>query len=432
MKLDDILGKIIALTKNIYFQKSDCEYACKDQFIVDNGRPFYPLCGLKLTWWYPKSAIKCCKDIAAMAISFDSALKFGDKRSFCSTIMQFLKDNALNGEFFNDTLIRQKKVKTLFETRVLNDVNEFASRLWQLINKTLLGSVVDWLVLYPLHRIHANSFNLEYDGISFLDTNDTETWRIFCDKYPTAKYWNPKVGKCVDEKQNNFFRKIPPTWLVCETKGTELGARMSAGRLMRKFIGILFSYIYQHNQTVLYKSMAQSSEFSIQFPSELSCVPSEQITAGIGILLHSLPNEVNLTSQVLVDVSTWYQVCSSAQTDKVHRAEIGAQFIQYGMVADGIERFIHFFIALDALFGKRHKVEGSIKQGIQKVFKNNQKWENRIDKIYDLRNELIHGGTNSIDDWKHLESYQRSFGTEPLSDLISAAMTSLRNYFSIQ
>ena len=200
---------------------------------------------------------------------------------------------------------------------------------------------------------------------------------------------------------------------------------------MRKFIGLLFSYIYEHNQAVLHKSMAQPSVFSIQFPSEPSRVHSEQITAGIGTLLHPLPDEVNLTSNVLKNVSTWYQVGSSAQVDKIQRAEVGAQFIQYGVVADGIERFIHFFIALDALFGKRHKVEESIKEGIQKVFKNNQKWESRIDKIYDLRNELIHGGIISIDGWKDLDSYKRSFGSEPLSDLISTAMTSLRNYFSI-
>lgn len=432
MKLDDIFGKIIALTKGIYLQKSDCEYVREVQFIIDVGKLFYPLSGFKLTWWYGKSAVKCCMDIAAMAISFDSALKFGDNRAFYSIIMQFLENNALNGEFFNDTLVRQKKVKTLFEARALNDITEFASRLWRSIYKALLNSTANWLVLYPFSHINTKSFILDFDGISLMNVDDKDMWCRLCQKYPTAKYWNPETGKCVDEKQSVFSRKAPSTWLICETKGTELGVRVNASRLMRKFIGVFFSFVYEHNQTVLHKSMAQPSVFSIQFPSEPGHIHSEQIIAGIGTLLPPLLDEICLTSNSLKDISTWYQVSSSAPASKVHRAEVGAQFIQYGMVADGIERFIHSFIVLDALFGKRHKVEDCIKDGLQKVFKNNQMWENKIDKIYDLRNELIHGGVISIDDWKNLGSYRRTFGTEPLRDVISAATSSLRKYFLIQ
>ncbi len=94
-------------------------------------------------------------------------------------------------------------------------------------------------------------------------------------------------------------------------------------------------------------------------------------------------------------------------------------------------QFMHFFIALDALFGERNKVEDSIVSGIKKIFPNNTKWDIRAKKLFELRSELVHGGSSSIDEWNNLAYYRRNFYSDPLYDVGLAVMTALRMYFTL-
>ena len=104
--------------------------------------------------------------------------------------------------------------------------------------------------------------------------------------------------------------------------------------------------------------------------------------------------------------------------------------VNYGITADDLERFLHFFIALDALFGEMGKVEETIINGIKRTFPGDSKWLERAEMLFDLRSELVHGGSSFIDDWKSLDHYRRHFQSHPLTDVGTAAMTALRNYFN--
>ena len=104
-------------------------------------------------------------------------------------------------------------------------------------------------------------------------------------------------------------------------------------------------------------------------------------------------------------------------------------FIQYAFVSDELEKFIHFFIAIDALFGKKGDVRNTIIAGICNIF-HDIDWRRRIDKLYKLRSELVHGGITDISEWKELQKYRRSFKTEPLNDVAYAAMKALSGYLT--
>ena len=120
---------------------------------------------------------------------------------------------------------------------------------------------------------------------------------------------------------------------------------------------------------------------------------------------------------------------SSADESLQRRAITACQFIHHAIMADGFERFVHYYIALDAMFGERYKVEENVKGALLRMFPNDPLWSYRADHLFDLRNELIHGGTSSLDKWKGLEAYIRHVKTSPLEDVGRAAMTALRNYF---
>lgn len=224
---------------------------------------------------------------------------------------------------------------------------------------------------------------------------------------------------------------LVPTWLVCEVSGTALGSKKLAARQMRTFLAVLFSYLENRIPLLLYKSGADKAFYSIQFPKDATQVRCGSVCDSIGNLLPPLLEAIDVQPETLSEVQDWYVQRASSPDPVKKRATTASHFIHYGIIHDDLERFLHFFFALDALFGERHKVEQTIIDGIKQTFPINTTWEKRVEKLFDLRSELVHGGASEISDWKELEGYRRRFKSEPLKDVKTAAMTALRTYLKL-
>ena len=380
--------------------------------------------GLGISWWITQKGIELCHDIAEMAKLFDPKLQCGDSESFTSLIEDVFQQNALNSELFVD-FIFNRTVVNLYEACALEDKKTFALRIWNKIYKTLTDSLVDWLILYPLHRVNVLTTNIGFDDILLFASNDIDRWNQLSKSYANAKYWNPLNGKGED-KDPNVFGCPCPTWLVCEVAGTDLRARKLAGYRMRTFIAALFSHIDEDYTVFLMKSMANEISYACQFSKN-----GGQVIAHIGGLLPPILKDINLSPAILDTIKQWYSQRSSADVKIAKRATRAAQFVHYGIMLGDIEIFIHFFISLDALFGERGKVEQMVIGGIKQTFKSNSIWVEKAKLLFDLRSELVHGGASSIEEWKDIQHYKRRFKTKPLDDISIAAMTALRNYFNL-
>lgn len=428
MRIDAILGKLIALTKQIMLREPHDGSGYVQQFFAGDGtknlRPFH---GTGMEWWYTESAFKLCDDIASMARRHDPALKRGDQKAFSTGIQNALTENALNSRLFSDHIIG--RARTLFDARILRNEREFALCLWDVIRLSLSNMITNWIVLYPLTRINIpHSFYLGYEGISLIQANDAVAWDGLLTKCVEAKFWDPRSGSYDGER---IFPSPDPhtTWLVCEIEGTQNGARYAVEQKMRTFLAVLTAHVCSLDQTFLYKSAADPNSYSIQFPLDSAKVNCGMSCASIGILLHSFPSRPNLAIDILNKVKSWYRLYFSANTDCFHRATKGAHFLNYGMITSGIEQFLHFYISLDALFGDYGRVEKGIQRGLSILFHGDIKWGEKAEKLFELRNELVHGSSSKIDEWGGFDHYKRHFRTDPLDDVGDAAMTALRNYF---
>ena len=203
---------------------------------------------------------------------------------------------------------------------------------------------------------------------------------------------------------------------------------------MRTFIALLISYLDKKTPSYWNKSAADAASYAIQFPDDSGKAGCGAVVAGIGDLFPPLlvDGSLHVSVDTLSEVRGWYLLRSNASEPATQRATTAAHCVHYGIIHDGLESFIHYFIALDALFGERHKVEKNIRTGITKIFPSKTDWGDRADKLFELRNDLIHGGISSIKRWDGLEHYQRCFKSHPIQDIQNAAMTALRDYFSKQ
>jgi hypothetical protein len=432
--LSKITKKVLFLTKQVHLKESPDTSSPLIRFFA--GKNPFPILGnsFGMEWWLTKRGWDCYEDIANMAISYDPQLRGGDRESFCKVIDKSLQENANNNKIFNVDKIFFRQTSNLLEARAVDNIEEFVSRLWIEIHANLVKSMTDWLVLYPLHRVKSHSFVLGFDGMSLLSSSDVDRWQELSMHYSDAQYWNPSSGTWAEGMYRDSLKDFlaVPTWLVCEVSGTALGSKKLAARQMRTFLAVLFSYLENRVPYLLYKSGADKAFYSIQFPKDATQVGCGSVCDSIGNLLPPLLDDIDVQSETLYEVQDWYVQRASSPDPVKKRATTASHFIHYGIIHDDLERFLHFFFALDALFGERNKVEQSIINGVKQTFPMNITWEKRVEKLFDLRSELVHGGASEISDWEGLESYQRYFKSQPLEDVKIATITALRTYIKPQ
>lgn len=292
--------------------------------------------------------------------------------------------------------------------------------------KELSANLKDWVIFYPLPRIKTKSLKFNYDGLSLMDSEDERFWKNIVGRYPALEGWDPVKGKEVQSNNSVFSQYKPETWLICEINGSENISREKAGNLMRKFIGTLLSHLYNKEPGITSHSYQSEISYSMQVSSNIN---SSFNYSHIGVILHPLLIDIEITNELLNKVSNWYK--NQYKSDDFNRASKGAQFVQYGITRKTeVDKFLHYFISLDALFGSDGKVEESIIEGVSDTDTEFNK--EKIKRIYKLRSDLVHGGSSYINDWKGIIDYQNHFNSYPLKDVQDIAMKSLVNYFEKQ
>ncbi len=423
MNISKIYSQLIAFTKEIFFYPKDIEIAISFQFIPGDI-PFNQVIGIATKWYYTKKAVRLCKNIAQMSIGFDNNLRYSDYDDLINIVNDTLQRNALNKEIFD---IYKNNTKTLFECRNIPNVQSFAKKLWHIIYNSMINSMTKWLILYPLPGIITNSFDLNYDDLHIIKSDDASYWKKFYNDYPYLKIWNPV--NCKTLEGHRFYNDIdlPETWVVCEILSTQNRSRFFASLIIRRFIAVLFAFLFEININYTQKSMRKVSSYSIQFPYKDSEVNSRQSFAPIGNLMLPIAGEIILEKDLVNNIRNWYDLYNKLNKEYAQRVSKAANFLNYALVSSGIEQYIFYFIVLDALFGIRNNVEDSIKSSIDEYLPGSN-WVQKIDKLFDLRSELVHGGSSYIREWPMYDSYVNHFGSNPINDVEYAAMSCLRQY----
>ena len=429
MRPDNFLGKLIALTKGIHLMAPP-SYECMEVFTPAGFR--------QVTLWRTHHAVLETRELAAMIRELDPEYAGASVAAIQLEVDRVLKANLFNRDLFDLRKITTK-TSSLFDAVAADDKKGFARKLWDKILAAVKDLQPHWLVLYPLRGVIADSVDIGFEGLSVMAPNDVEKWATYATRYPQTTNFNPAEGsperystptvwgiKLPTAEENRRF-----SWLICEAKGTDSGVGRVAAMRMRTFLALVFAQWYPHNADFfVFKSDLGEHRHSLQFASAgnrsqdaISCGP-------IGRLMPSFPIDFGISADNVIQIRRWYGEYNSADQLLQRRAITASQYIHHAIMADGFERFIHYYIALDAMFGERNKVEDNIKAALLQMFPNDPLWIYRADRLFDLRNELIHGGTSLVDGWKGLEAYMRHTKTSPLEDVGRAAMTALRNYFS--
>lgn len=427
MKIDNIFGKLIAITRGIYLF-APASYSRIDLFTPPRCR--------QVQWWFSHNAISETRQLAEMIRQLDPGYATANVPAIHLEIDRVLKENFLNRDLFDLHKINTSKF-SLFDAAVGN-AKEFASKLWAKILAAVNELQPAWLILYPLRGVISQSHDIGFDGLSIMAPGDANKWQSYASRYPRTTSFNPAEGSPerfsaptvwgIESPTARIDR--PFTWLICEVKGTESSVTRIAADRMRTFLALLFARWHPSSADFfIIKSDLGEHRCSLHFAQAGNRNENAISCGSIGRLMPSFPIDFTIVEQSIVHIRRWYSAHHSANEETQRRAVTASHYVHHAIMADGFERFIHYYISLDALFGERYKVEESIKNALLRMFPNDPNWTYRADGLFDLRNALIHGGTSSIDGWKDLKAYIRHVKTSPLADVGLAAMTAFRTCF---
>lgn len=342
MRTATLHGKILALLKEYHWREVPDSF---DHQFFTGGDRWRPFSGIGLTWWRTRRAFDVRAELANMLVSARPELGL-DAESVDKLIEDVLTQNATNRELFKPDSFMAGG--TLFNSRKSTPA-ELAATLLPLIWEAAAESVHQWLVIVPSPRIHSASFDIGFDGLSVLAAGDDAAWQQISADFASGRRWNSRTGHGDPRDASIMAPLRADTWLICRVNGTSSGARVRGRERMRTWLALMFCALHLQRVDVLTRSAATNSPWGLIFPETSS--HSGYIHTEIGNLIPAGADDISLNPEIIATARQWYRSRSGMSAEASKRATVASQFVHFALIAGGLEQFIHFFIALDAMFG---------------------------------------------------------------------------------
>jgi len=332
----------------------------------------------------------------------------------CDILTELCADDV----FDIDAMVRKSK-ENLFDCLKL-DFLGFAEHYYELIEKRSCEPVAVRLTLIPIMpRLRGISFELSKLDLGLLDRQDADS---------IDKKIIPRFGKQPWLKEKGAFQYATKIFQLeefgylafCVERGTKEWCLEQSYLKLRAFVAVIMSYLCCVHKWECFQSViAPPPREWMQF-SEIDCVG--WCASAAEPLMPFLAHGAVLEEFHVRDIRVWYQKLLSLPSEKISRVEKCANYVNLGSCADGMLKFILCYIALDALFGRRWAVERSIAEGIDRF---NPESSEKAAPLFDLRNEIMHGGSRTIEEWKGYQMYVGKFRSTPERDILKICLSCL-------
>ena len=420
-----LLGQIVRLTKSIQLRPIGQHNRLSAQFIAGKEAPLGLLGRAGLTWLYSDDTFHAIESVTTLLIQETQAFRDCDPESVSDVVTKTLQEICVDGKVFNVDSVFFARNDTLFECHK-NSVVEFAESVLKSIDANLRLLLCKRCTLYTVPRFLVSSFLLENESLHLIGKTDRIAWQTLVDKGYEFDGWTPE-RPVLGLRDDRAF--APPANFDCilaaEEYGTQKGARFSSILRFRKALTVLFCIASERAEYPFHKAMAPPLEFCIQFPH--SSGSSVQITrSDCGALIPYFTSDITIGPIEATAALRWYEACALCNEASQQRIEKGAHFLNRAMNSDDIEAYVNYFVTLDALFGHRGAVESSILAGVRSLGAD-PKFEEKASWLFDLRNELVHGGSRYITEWPKYARYTQHFLTKPFADIRALAQLAVLN-----
>lgn len=425
-------GQIIRLTKSILLRPADRTKHPSEQFIAGKHSPARFLGCIGVSWWYADDTFRAREAVATLLVESAAEFKDCDIESVTDVVAKTLQEVCLEKTLFDSDAVLLGRYDTLFSCSVV-PATQLADSILHEISVNLRSCIGRRCTIYAVPRFKVASFVVSGRSIRLIARDDEGAWRKLIDDGYQFDGWSPLRPQLGYREDRSF---CPPgdfeCVLVAEENGTQRGARFSSVLKFRKLSALLFATACERSPHPIHKAMAPPFEFCIQFAHKSN--PAGNVTrSSCDPVIPYFVSNITLDSEDVISILEWYEQLDRCKGEHQDRVEKAAHFVNRGINSDDIESYINYFVALDALFGQRGSVEASILKGVRAVNLDSSLTE-KAPWLFDLRNEIVHGGSRYISEWPLYRRYTQHFRTNPMDDvrdLAQRAMLRAPDLFSL-
>lgn len=346
-----------------------------------------------------------------------------DLQTVSDVIMRTLHETCVDPAAFNADEVIFAQHPTLFDC-ISVPIPQCTASILAEMEKNLRAEIGRCCTVYAVPRLLSESFCLQDARIHVIAKQDVDAWQHLVDDGFMFDGWkpvDPRVGLRKDRtfSPNGDFESV----LVADSHGTKKGTRFSSLLKFRALLAVTVAVVAVHRTHPYFKSGADPLKFCAQFPHESN--PDRTLSRDdCDQLIPYYTDNIPVGPIEVAAIRDWYIKCSQCGPDTKNRIEKAAHFLNLGINATGTEAYINYFVTLDALLGQRGSVEASILAGLRTLGLGADQIE-KARWLFELRSEIVHGGSRYIEEWSKYANYVRHFRTKPMRDVEAIAQLSV-------
>jgi hypothetical protein len=419
-----LLGQIIKLARSIALQEPDDEKGFRLQFIAKIPRLELLGVGPTVTLWKTERSFQAIKNIARMIRSCHLEAVDCDTETIEDLIMNTIQDLVLDESIFKGEYILSSSQKCLADCRADQDINEFSSKIHSQLMTRVRAIINQWCTVLGVPRVMCESFDIPQAGITLISRMDESKWEETVSSRYKTNNWSHLLGCTPDSGGRQLFGLECRSLAIHQTNGTQQGTKFSSRLEFARFFALLYATVTIKEDMRLLRAMAEPYRWCMQFPSRHS--------SGLGVTQSQLDEAVfpffcadfQLSNDAIASIQNWYVALGNLADDRRARVEKACHFVNRGIITQGLDSYVNFFISLDALYGEAGEVGGSIQRGVDSM-PIDISFKERVSWLYELRSELVHGGSRFCAEWRDYDRYYSHFQTKPEEDVKRIACSAL-------
>ena len=419
-----IQGQIIKLSKSISFQEPAHEEGFRLQFIARNPNLELPGFGPSIELWRTKDSFRAIENIARLIQSFCPEAANCDTKTMEDLVTETIQDLILDQSIFKIDSIYFSITNCLADCRADEDINQFSFKIYDNLMTKVRSSIHQWCTVLGVPRVKCSSFDIPQTDLSLVSRMDNEKWKEIVSSCYMTNDWSHQLGSMPNSEGPQLFGSRYKSLVVHKSKGTQIGSKNSSRLEFAKFFAVLYATATIQEGFRLQPSMAAPYTWCIQFPARTSSGLRVAVSQLGEAVFPFFCENVELSSGAVESIQDWFVNLLHLPAEQRARVEKASHFVNRGIMTGGLDSYVNFFISLDALYGKPGDVGRSIQRGVDSASLGIDLKE-RISWLYELRNELVHGGSRFCSEWKDYDRYYDHFRTRPEDDVNRIACSAL-------
>lgn len=310
----------------------------------------------------------------------------------------------------------------LFDNRTIKNVKSFCKSFENEIKKIIQDDVKKRFLIFPIMNFFKNSFS--FDNIGYLSKKQAIMPII---KQEFSEGLEYVCSKLKFEMNNPMFDNADGFMFIRTHVGENFKSKSEED--IKLFITVCLSTIKES-------------------PSSISCCLIDQFTRCVYFddfhnhhyrefknpILPSIA-KYQIDSFNFENVEKWFDIFKDLEDEKKERIERCVYLVNNAFCSKKYKKFGELCQGIDALFGIDRKVEKTVNGNLRNIIKQydgDQLFLDKIDKLWDLRNNLVHGSVKDIRDSNVYLDYQLTYLSCAEDDYLDLSLFCIKhsvNYF---